>query len=112
MAKTSLKTFTETFMGKLIPCFRPPTDDAGNAKALVMAYFSQLSEFDAETLGQAASQILRTRKDPFFPTLAECLDVCRAIAHRKSNQAMAESYMRDADARMAADGWEFKPGEP
>lgn len=111
MTKTNLKSFMAVFMGKLIPCFRPPTDDPKNAKLLIEAYFDGMSEFDAETLEEAAGRILKTRKDPFFPTLAECMDVCRSIRAAKLDREQSKKYFDDARARMAADGWDFIPGD-
>lgn len=95
--------FVAVFMGKLLPCFRSPTSDAQNSKAMVELYYAELSKFAPDVLADAAHRILTTRKDPFFPTLAECLDVCRKVR-------------RDRPANVAAltapvDGWEFTPGD-
>lgn len=111
MTKPNLKTFTEVFMAKLIPCFRPPTDDAKNAKLMIEAYSFELSKFDVETLDDAAREILTKRKDPFFPTLAECIEVCDRIARRKAAKAHETKTARTEASRMAADGWEFVPGD-
>jgi hypothetical protein len=96
---TDLKTFMRVFFGVLAPCFRPPTDDVANAKALATAYFAELSRFDAGALADAAQKILTTRKDPFFPTLAECIEVCRVVKAAKQDCHVEPP-----------EGWEFRRG--
>jgi len=100
---TDLKTFMEVFFGKLVPCFRPPSDNPANAKALVQIYHAELSRFDAAVLAKAASVILKTRKDPFFPTLADCLDACRKV----NSRTMPSSVPLTAPL----DGWITKRGD-
>ena len=108
---TDRSKFVSVFMGKRMPCFRPPTSDESNTKAMVQAYFEELGRHDAETLADAAREILVKRKDPFFPTLAECIEVCDRIARRKAAKAHETKTARTEASRMAADGWEFVPGD-
>ena len=100
------------FMKKIMPCFRPPTTDEGSAKGLMDAYVGALSEFDGAVLDQAANNILRTRLDPFFPTLAQCIAACEKIGADASKAAAdkkcAETYARlriDNGTAHAGDYW-------
>lgn len=87
------------FMKKIMPCFRPPTNHDGSAADLMESYVGLLSEFDSAVLDQAAESILRTRSDPFFPTLAECLQACERIG-TDARKAIADKQCTAEYARL------------
>lgn len=78
MNKKCSRLVAEAFIEPIEACFRKPNEDP---KAVAEFYY-QLSEalkgFDGETLRCAAIQFVRKRKDPFLPTVAECVSACLA----------------------------------
>lgn len=104
----SKKDFAKLFLGRLAPCFRPPTDDVNNGAALANAYFDELCDFEAATLERAATRILRTRKDPFFPTVAECIRVCEEVIRINPKHRSEGEIRRDVEATGAV----FEKGNP
>ena len=70
------KVFSDLFMKPIQMAFRAPNADT-SAAALLELYFDNLKTFSPVTLSAACKAICRTRKDPFIPTIAECLAECR-----------------------------------
>lgn len=64
------------FMSSLMATFRKPNDGDETAERMLGLYVEFLSEFDDATLEAARKHLLRHRKDPFLPTIAECVEVC------------------------------------
>ncbi len=71
----------EKFLTSLFTAFRSPNSNPGSVERLSELYFEYVGTFDGEVLGAAMDHILRHRKDPFLPTIAECVEVCE---HAKS----------------------------
>lgn len=105
---TSKRDFAKLFLERLAPCFRPPTDDVNNGAALANVYFDQLCQFDAVTLERAAARILRTRKDPFFPTVAECICVCEDVIRINPKHRTEEEIRKVVESTGAV----FERGDP
>lgn len=66
----------EEFLTGLFTAFRNPNANPDSAERLTGLYAEHLGEFDDKVLAVSLSHILRHRKDPFLPTIAECREVC------------------------------------
>lgn len=73
----------EEFLTSLFTAFRNPNSNPDSAERLTALYVEHLGEFDEAVLAVALSHILRHRRDPFLPTIAECVEVCE---HAKSGK--------------------------
>jgi hypothetical protein len=72
-------TFREAFREFLLTIvtgFRTPSEGDETAKHLVKMLSRNLEEFEPEVIDKARAHIERYRKDPWMPTIAECVEVC------------------------------------
>lgn len=68
----------KAFIAAMFNGFRKPNENQDAVAGLLAMFREHLSEFDAATLAIAQRHIIRHRKDPFLPTIAECVEVCEA----------------------------------
>jgi hypothetical protein len=70
------------FVGPVMACFRKPNDTEADVRLFIQALTSALEMFPTEVIADAGTEIIRTRKDPFMPTVAECIEACRTVTRR------------------------------
>ena len=80
---TKLPAYVKTaFVAPLEAVFRKVNDAPDAAALATRIYGEQLAKFDESVVARAAEWFIRHRKDPFYPTVAECLEVCQQIERR------------------------------
>lgn len=64
------------FLDALFASFRNPGANQDRTDRLMDLYVEHVGTFDDTVLRAAKAHIIRTRKDPFLPTIAEVVEVC------------------------------------
>lgn len=68
----------KSFIAEMFTAFRKPNESEDAVARMIGMFREHLAEFDTATLDAARRHIIRHRKDPFLPTIAECVEVCAA----------------------------------
>lgn len=85
------------FVAPLEAIFRKVNDAPDAAALAVRIYGEQLAKFDESVVSRAAQWFIKNRKDPFYPTVSECIEICQKI----SNLDQAEKDRVEFNAMLA-----------
>jgi hypothetical protein len=79
----------ECFIEPMLDVFRLVRDE-NTQNRVIRAYALHLARFDEHTLARALEWFEANRKDPFMPTIAECIECCERI-YSQTDEAKLET---------------------
>lgn len=83
----------ECFIEPMLDVFRLVRDEKTRDR-VIMAYALHLARFDKRTLELALEWFEGNRKDPFMPTIAECVERCDLIYGQSDEAQLSRAFSR------------------